>query len=189
MKNLQLSGTPRTEFGKKKAKQIRKSGEIPCVLYGGKEVVHFNLKESSVRPLLYTPSIYTVQLTIGDKTYMSILKDAQFHPVDDKPLHLDFLEIFEDKPIEMEVPIKLTGLSEGVKAGGKLSQSMRKLKVKALYQHIPEVLDIDITHLDLGKSLSVGSLAFDKLEIVTPKQSIVCSVKMTRVSRAQTPAK
>jgi len=93
MKNLQLSGTPRTEFGKKKAKQIRKSGEIPCVLYGGKEVVHFNLKENNVRQLLYTPSIYTVQLAIGNKTYMSILKEAQFHPVNDKPLHLDFLLI------------------------------------------------------------------------------------------------
>ncbi len=120
---------------------------------------------------------------------MSILKEAQFHPVNDKPLHLDFLEIFEDKPIEMEVPIKITGLSEGVKAGGKLSQSMRKLKIKHYTPNIPEALEIDITHLGLGKSLSVGSLAFEKLEIDTPKQSIVCSVKITRVSRTQTPAK
>jgi large subunit ribosomal protein L25 len=114
---------------------------------------------------------------------MSILKEAQFHPVKDTPLHMDFLEIFDNKPIEMEVPVKLKGLSQGVKDGGKLSQELRKLKIKGLYMDIPETLDIDVTNISLGKTLQVGALKFDKLELITPKQAVVCSVKLTRVAR------
>lgn len=183
MKNLELTGTLRPEFGKKAAKAIRKEGDVPCVLYGGEEVIHFQLLENDLRGLIYTPDIFTVELNLGGKKYMSILKDSQFHPVKDTILHLDFLEIFEAKPIIMEVPVRLNGLAEGVKAGGKLSQELRKLKVKGLYKNIPEVLNIDVTTLDLGKTMQVGLLSFENLEIITPKQAIVCAVKLTRVAR------
>jgi large subunit ribosomal protein L25 len=114
---------------------------------------------------------------------MAILKDAQFHPVKDTTLHVDFMEIFENKPIVMEVPVKLNGLSAGVKDGGKMSQELRKLKVKGFYNNIPDVLNIDVTNLGLGKTMQVGTLSFENLEIVTPKQAIVCAVKLTRVAR------
>ncbi len=183
MKNLQLIGTSRENFGKKTAKAIRKQGQVPCVLYGGDSNVHFQLSENDLRNLIFTPEIFTIELNIDGKSYMSILKDAQFHPVKDNPLHLDFLQIFEEKPIIMEVPVKLKGLAEGVKDGGKLSQELRKLKVKGLYNNIPEVLEINITKLGLGKTLQVGTLSFPDLEIITSKQAIVCAVKLTRVAR------
>lgn len=183
MKTLQLTGSVRTDFGKKSANAYRKEGKVPCVMYGGENVAHFVVEENDLRNLLFTPNIYAVELNLEGETHMSILKDAQFHPVKDNALHVDFLEIFEDKPIVMEVPVKLNGLSEGVKAGGKLSQELRKLKVKGLYKNIPDVLNIDVTNLGLGKTMQVGTLSFDNIEIVTPKQAIVCAVKLTRVAR------
>lgn len=183
MKNLKLNGSLRAEFGKKAAKQFRKEAKVPCVLYGGEEVIHFTLNENDLRPLIITPDIHTVELNLDGKAYMSILKDAQFHPVKDNVLHIDFLQIFEDKPIIVEVPVKLNGLAEGVKDGGKLSQELRKLKVKGLYKNVPDVLNIDVTNLGLGKTMQVGLLDFANLEMVTPKQAIVCAVKLTRVAR------
>ena len=183
MKNLQLNGTLRPEFGKKATKVIRKEGNVPCVLYGGEEVIHFQLLDNDLRGLIYTPEIFTIELNIEGKKYMSILKDSQFHPVKDTVLHLDFLQIFESKPILMEVPVRLNGLAQGVKDGGKLSQELRKLKVKGLYPNIPEFLSIDVTNLGLGKTMQVGSLNFDNIEIITAKQAIVCAVKLTRVAR------
>ena len=183
MKNLQLNGTLRPDFGKKAAKAIRKENNVPCVLYGGAEVVHFQLLENDLRGLIYTPDIFTIELNLEGKKYMSILKDSQFHPVKDTILHLDFLEIFEEKPIFMEVPVRLNGLAEGVKDGGKLSQELRKLKVKGLYKNIPDVLNIDVTNLGLGKTMQVGSLKFDNIELVSAKQAVVCAVKLTRVAR------
>lgn len=138
MKNLQLNGTLRPDFGKKAAKAIRKEGNVPCVLYGGEEVIHFQLLDNDLRGLIYTPDIFTIELNLEGKKYMSILKESQFHPVKDTILHLDFLQIFEEKPILMEVPVRLSGLAEGVKDGGKLSQELRKLKVKGLYKNIPD---------------------------------------------------
>jgi large subunit ribosomal protein L25 len=183
MKNLQLNGTLRSDFGKKAAKLIRKDGDVPCVLYGGKEVVHFQVKDNDIHPLIYTPEIFTVELNIEGKKFMSILQESQFHPVSDKVLHLDFIEIFENKPILMDVPVRLNGLSQGVKDGGKISQELRKIKVKGLYTDIPEVLNIDVTNLGLGKTLQVGQLHFDNLELMTGKQVVVCAVKLTRVAR------
>lgn len=183
MKNLKFSGSLRAEFGKKYAKQFRKEGKVPCILYGGEEVIHFLLTETDLRPLIITPDVHTVELEIEGKNYMAILKDAQFHPVKDNTLHIDFLQIFEEKPIIVEVPVKLNGLAEGVKDGGKLSQELRKLKVKGFYKSVPDVLNIDVTNLGLGKTMQVGMLSFDNLEIVTPKQAIVCAIKLTRVAR------
>ncbi|MDD4920925.1 MAG: 50S ribosomal protein L25/general stress protein Ctc [Bacteroidales bacterium] len=183
MKNLQLNGISRPDFGKKAAKAIRKEGNVPCVLYGGEEVIHFLLPENDTNAFIYTPDIFTMELNIDGKKYMSILKDSQFHPVKDNVLHLDFLQIFEEKPIIMEVPVHLNGLAQGVKDGGKLSQELRKLKVKGLYKNIPDVLNIDVTDLGLGKTMQVGVLSFENIEIISAKQAIVCAVKLTRVAR------
>lgn len=183
MKTFELNGSPRADFGKKASKNVRKNGNVPCVLYGGEENLHFQVKKEDLRALLYTPEVYLVKLTIADKAYMSILQDMQFHPVSDEPLHLDFMQIFEDKPIIIEVPVKLNGLAAGVKSGGKLSLDMRKLKVKALYNKIPDFLEIDITNLELGKTIQVGELQFDNLELMNTKNAVVCAVKLTRVAR------
>ena len=183
MKTFELKGAARPEVGKKAAKSIRTSESIPCVIYGGKEVTHFQVEAADVRKLIYSPEIFVVALNIEGKKVNAILKEIQFHPVKDTILHIDFLEIFEDKPIVMEVPVRLTGLAEGVKQGGKLSQEMRKLKVKALYKHIPERLDIAVDHLGLGKTIQVGALSFDNLTILNNVINVVAAVKLTRAAR------
>lgn len=183
MKTFQLEGQLRTELGKKAAKSLRQGDNIPAVLYGGNEVVHFTVSQESVRNLVYSPDIFAIDLTIGGKQVKAVLKDLQFHPVTDKILHLDFLQVEATKPIVMEVPVVLTGHAEGVKAGGKLSLEMRKLKVRAPYTEIPEQLFIDVTELGLGKTIQVGALHFDGLEIINAKNAVVCAVKLTRAAR------
>lgn len=187
MKTFQLSGTKRTELGKKATKALRAEGLIPCIIYGGEQPVHFYVTEDAVRNLIYSPDIYAVDLTLGNDKCMAVIKELQFHPVNDNILHIDFLQVFDNKPIIMEVPVELQGHAEGVKAGGKLQLEMRKLKVKAVYTQIPERLNIDVTNLGLGKSLQVGAISFDGLEIANAKNAVVCSVRLTRAARgAQT---
>ena len=164
---------------------------IPCNLYGesrgenGLPVAEsFAVEAGEVRNLVYSPHIYSVNLTIDGKEHKAIMKELQFHPVTDQLLHIDFYEINETKPIVMEVPIKLNGLAEGVKAGGKLAASVRKLKVKAPYTAIPERLDIDVTALGLGKTIKVGELNFEGLELMTSPSVVVCQVKMTRGAKS-----
>lgn len=208
MKTFQLEGTPRVDLGKKAVKAIRKQDLIPAVLNGGEIVempynkalkagekvveiannkglivTDFTVSNDAVRKLIYTPEIFAVDLTIGEKKVMAIVKDVQFHPVNDRILHMDFLEVNDKKPIVMEVPVALEGHSEGVKAGGKLSLEMRKLKVKAIYTQIPEKLVINIDNLGLGKTMQVGELHFEGLEIMNAKNAVVCAVKLTRAAR------
>ena len=184
MKSFDLKGTSRTEVGKKSTNELRKSNGIPCILYGiEKEAKAFAVTTDAVRKLVYTPDIHVVNLTIDGVECTAVLKDIQFHPVKDTILHMDFLQIVADKPIVMEVPTVLTGLAAGVKLGGKLQQAIRKIKVKALYANIPEKLTVDVTELALGKSIKVGELSFEGLELVTPAQTVVCSVAATRASR------
>lgn len=184
MKSFDLKGTSRTEVGKKSTNELRKNNGIPCVLYGiEKEAKAFAVTTDSVRKLVYTPDIHVVNLTIDGVECTAVLKDIQFHPVKDTILHMDFLQIVEDKAIVMEVPTVLTGLAAGVKLGGKLQQAIRKIKVKAVYANIPEKLTVDVTELALGKSIKVGDLSFEGLELVTPAQTVVCSVAATRASR------
>lgn len=185
MKTFQLEGSLRDIVGKKPTKAIRVNESIPCVLYGGKENIHFEVKNSNVRKLIYTPEIFLVELTIGGNTYNAIMKDLQFHPVTDKVLHIDFLEVNEKKPITMLVPIKLQGLAQGVKSGGKLIQEMRLLKVKAPYDKIPENVSVDVTEVGLGKSIQVGKLSYPGLEILSPVKNIVATVKLTRASKGE----
>lgn len=191
MKSIDVKGTLRKETGKKSTRELRKADLVPCVLYGEKKdengnpvAVHFEVANSELRNLVYTPNIYSVNLTIDGTTCKAILKDIQFHPVKDNILHVDFYEITEEKPIVMEVPVSLNGLAAGVRAGGKLQAQVRKLKVKAVYTAIPEKLNIDVTALELGKTIKCGELSFEGLELVTPKEVVVCAVRMTRAARA-----
>lgn len=188
MKSIEIKGTARTIAERsseqaKALKTIRKNNGVPCVMYGGKEIVHFTVTNDELRNLVYTPHIYVVDLIIDGKKYNAIMKDIQFHPVKDNILHVDFYEIDEAKPIVMEVPIQLEGLAEGVKAGGKLALQMRKLKVKALYNEIPERLTINVSHLGLGKTIKVGELHYEGLELLNAKEAVVCAVKLTRAAR------
>ena len=187
MKSIDIKGTARTATGKKASREIRKNGAVPCNLYGEAKgenglpvALSFTATQEELRRLVYTPDIYSVNLNIDGKECKAIMKELQFHPVTDALLHVDFYEITETKPIVMEVPIKLNGLAEGVKAGGKLAASVRKLKVKAPYTAIPEKLNIDVTNLGLGKTIKVGELNFEGLELVTSPSVVVCQVKMTR---------
>lgn len=188
MKTFQLEGTSReiaarSADQKRALKAIRKNDGIPAVLYGGENVIHFTVKNNAVRNLIYTPEIYAVELNIDGVKRMVVMKEIQFHPVTDKVLHLDFLEVFPNKPIVMEVPVVLEGHAEGVKAGGKLQLQMRKLKVKALYTEIPEKLIINVDHLGLGKTMQVGEIHFEGLEIMNAKNAVVCAVQLTRAAR------
>lgn len=185
MKTFQLNGTPRAEFGKKAAKAIRREDLIPAIMYGGEgEGVNFVVSQDDVRNLIYSSEIFLVELTIeGGASYKAILKEIQFHPVTDRILHIDFLKVEENKPVVIEVPVTLTGHAEGVKAGGKLSLEMRKLKVKASYDKIPEKLTIDVSNLQLGKTIQVGELSFEGLTLMNAKNAVVCAVKLTRAAR------
>lgn len=187
MKSINVKGTARTATGKKATRDLRKNGGVPCNLYGenknenGESIaMSFATTQEELRKLVYSPDIYSVNLTIDGKECKAVMKELQFHPVTDQLLHVDFYEITEEKPIVMEVPIQMTGLAEGVKAGGKLAASVRKLKVRAPYTAIPEKLIIDVTNLALGKTIKVGELSFEGLELVTSPSIVVCQVKMTR---------
>ena len=191
MKEISVSGQKRTETGKKASKLIRKEGLIPCNLYGEKrgdnnlpEAMAFVAPFTELRKAVYTPHVYVVNLNIDGKEHKAIIKELQFHPTSDALIHADFYEINENTAITVGIPVNLTGHAQGVRDGGKLQLQIRKINVTAPYKNIPEKLDIDVTSLELGKSIKVGSLSFDGLEIATPKEVIVCSVKATRASRS-----
>ncbi len=208
MKKFQLKAEARENLGKKAVKELRKEGKIPAVLNGGKlvelpyngtleageKLVELDAKRGiittdiavnaeDVRKLIYTPEIFEIDLELNGKVRKAVMKDLAFQPVKDTVLHIDFLEVYPDKPIVMEVPVKIEGHAEGVKAGGKLQLSMRKLKVKAIYTEIPEQLVVNVDNLGLGKSLAVGDLHFEGLELMNAKNAVVCAVQLTRAAR------
>lgn len=191
MKEIEISGKKRETVGKKASKHLRSQGMVPCNLYGeakdenGKPVaLAFASSFAELRKLIYTPHIYVVRLKIDGVDHTAVMREIQFHPVTDAPLHVDFYEINEAKPITIGIPVKLTGLAQGVRDGGRMNLSVRKIEVTAPYQQIPETLDIDVTNLRIGKSIKVGELSFPGLEIATSKDVVVCSVKMTRNAAA-----
>ena len=191
MKEINVSGKKRTDTGKKASKLLRKEGMIPCNLYGEKkgenglpEAMSFMAPMTELRKAVYTPHVYVINLNIDGTEHKAIIKELQFHPTSDALLHADFFEISETKAITVGLPVNLTGHAQGVRDGGRLSLSIRKINVTAPYKNIPEKLDIDVTDLQLGKAIKVGSLSFEGLEIATPKEVIVCSVKATRASRS-----
>ena len=208
MKTFQLSAKPRTEIGKKAAKGLRKEGFIPVVMNGGevvelpyngkleggqevietvnnKGVLVTNLKVTvdDVRKLIYTPDVFAIELDIEGTKKMAVLKEVQFHPVKEEILHIDLLEVSEDKPVTIEVPVKIEGHAVGVKAGGKLNLSMKKIKVKAVYTNIPERVVVNVDALELGKTIQIGDLHYDGLELVNAKNAVVCAVQLTRAAR------
>ncbi len=185
MKTYELKGEIRSDFGKKAARSFRKEGLIPCVVYGGhgEENINFVVKNNDVLKLVYTPDVYLVNLDLGTKKFKAILKDLQFHPVTDNILHIDFLHVFDDVPVVIEIPVKLHGLAAGVKSGGKLSLDLRKLKVRGYADKLPEYLSINVEKIQLGKSIQVGELKFDDLELLTPSNAVVCRVQLTRAAR------
>lgn len=187
MKTFELKGTLRNEYGKKAAKTLRQQNLIPCNLYGNGENVTFTVTTGDVRKLIYTPDTLIVDLTVGEKNCKAIVKELQFHPVTEQIFHIDFLEVTEEKPVVVNIPIQLTGHAEGVKAGGKLSLEMRKLKVRGIYTNFPDRMTIDVTELGLGKKLSVGQLHFDNLELANAKNQVVVQVKATRASAQAAP--
>jgi len=183
MKTFELKGTVRTDLGKKASKADRVAETVPCVLYGGAANVHFTTTVSDLRKLVYSPDVFIVDLDVDGNKCKAIMKALQFHPVSDRVLHIDFLQVTEDKPVIVEIPVKLEGLAEGVKAGGKLALEMRKLKVKAVYTKIPERIVIDVTSLGLGKTIQVAKVAVENLEILNAKNAVVAQVKLTRAAR------
>ena len=187
MKEIEVKGQKRTDLGKKAAKAMRKEGLIPCNLYGeaknadgAPEALSIACPMSELRKIVYTPHIYVIKLVIDGEERTAILKELQFHPVTDALLHVDFYEVNDQKPITIGIPVKLTGLAQGVRDGGRMNLSIRKINVTAPYQVIPEHLDIDVTELKIGKSIKVGDLSFEGLELATSKAVVVCSIKMTR---------
>lgn len=191
MKEISVSGEKRATTGKKAAKELRKEGLVPCNLYGEKkgenglpEAVAFAIPAAQLRKVIYSPNVYVVNLTISDEAHKAVIKELQFHPTTDAVLHVDFFEVNETKPITIGIPVKLTGHAQGVRDGGRLSQAVRQLNVTAPYKQIPEVLEIDVTELKLGKAIKVAELNFEGLQIATPAQVVVCSVKATRASRS-----
>jgi len=185
MKEISVKGQQRTDTGKKATKLLRKEGLIPCNLYGEAETaLSFSTSMSEIRKAIYTPDVYVVNLNIDGKEHKAIIKELQFHPTTDALLHADFYEINEKKVITIGIPVKLNGLAQGVRDGGKINLSIRKINVTAPYKQIPEILNIDVTNLQLGKAIKVGELSFEGLEIATSPEVIVCSVKATRASRS-----
>ena len=191
MKEINVIGQKRTETGKKASKELRKEGLIPCNLYGEAKdenglpkALSFSVPMKELRKIVYTPHIYVINLVIDGENHTSVMKELQFHPVTDALLHIDFYEVNDQKPITIGIPVKLTGLAQGVRDGGRMNLSVRKLNVTAKYQDIPEHLDIDVTSMKIGKSIKVGELQFDGLELATSKDVVVCSIKATRKSAA-----
>ena len=191
MLEINVKGQKRNDLGKKASKMMRKEGLIPCNLYGEKKGENglpvaeaFTVSFSELRKAIYTPHIYIINLDIDGEKHQAILKEIQFHPVTDAILHVDFFEVTPEKPITVGIPVNLVGHAAGVRAGGRLALSIRQIKVTAPYGNIPEKLDVDVTALEIGKSIKVGALHFDGLEIATSKEVVVCSVKMTRAAAA-----
>lgn len=191
MKEISVNGQKRTDIGKKASKLLRKEGLVPCNMYGEKkgenglpEAMAFSVSAAELRKVVYTPHVYVVNINIDGTEHKAIVKELQFHPTSDALLHADFYEVNDTKPITVGIPVNIVGHAQGVRDGGRLNLSIRKINVTAPYKNIPEKLDIDVTELGLGKAIKVGSLSFEGLEIATSKEVIVCSVKATRASRS-----
>ena len=185
MKSITINGSQRESVGKKATKALRNAGQVPCVLYGGDKPVHFTADELAFSKLVYTPNAHTVVIALenGD-TFSAIMQDIQFHPVTEKILHIDFYQLFEDKPIMMEIPVHFVGNSKGVKAGGVLCKNSRRLRVKALPKNLPDFIEVDITPLKIGNKLYVTALENDAYKIMHPDNTVVCQIKRARAAMA-----
>lgn len=190
MKHISLDGVIRQAEGKAAVKAIRKAGLVPCNIYGpGMDNILFTVDAKALKALTNTPNSYIVDLNLSDgKKVTGVLHEAQWHPVTDEALHIDFLAVNPGKPVVIDVPVKVTGHSEGVKLGGKLYVAVRKLRVSALMDKLPDFIEVDTTHLQIGKQIVAGDIAIDGVNIVSPKGTIICSVLATRASQQGTAA-
>ena len=180
MKSITIQGTKRENVGKKSTKALRDAELVPCVVYGGNEPLNFSTEEKSFKNLVYTPEAHTVSIEVDGQTIPAVLQDIQFHPITDRILHVDFYQLSEDKPVIMEVPVRITGRSKGVVAGGVLRQSFRKLKVKAIPANLPDEIVVDVTPLRIGNKLYVASLKNEAYTFMHPDNAVVAAVKMSR---------
>ena len=182
MKTISVKAVKRDEYGKKAAKAVRREGMVPCVLSGNGESVSFSVDPREIKALIYTPNSYIVEFDFDGKKEQAVLREAQFHPIREQILHLDFYRIAEGKPVSIAIPVRLTGNAEGVKVGGAVLYD-GKLVVSALVENLPDELVVDVTELGVGKTIFVGDLAFENLKFVTPASTAVCAVRVTRASR------
>ncbi len=180
MKTVSLSGALREHVGKKDAKKLRREEKVPCVIYGGKEQIHFVLNEKDFKKLLFTPEAFNILINVDDKEYSTILQDVQYHPVSDKVLHADFLEITPGKPVSVSIPVKYEGTAPGIIKGGKLITGMRKLRLKGLIENMPESITLDISKLDIGNSIKIRDINLENLQLLDVKSAVVVSVKTAR---------
>lgn len=192
MKTVTLSGSLRANVGKVNATALRRSGHVPCVIYGAGEQIHFSTDERNFKNIIFTPNTNLVEISVEGKTYKTVLQEAQYHKITDKLIHADFLLVDETKPVTVQIPVKTIGQSEGVKAGGKLVLKIRKIKVRGLVSKLPESIDLNIEKLGIGKSISIGDIQLDGLTLLHPKNISVISVQTTRnvvTEEAASPAK
>lgn len=185
MKTISVKAVKRDEYGKKAAKAVRREGMVPCVLSGNGESVSFSVDPREIKALIYTPNSYIVELNIDGKVEKAVMREVQFHPVREQILHIDFYRVQEGKPVAISIPVRLSGTAEGVKVGGKLALSARKLMVKAMVDQLPDEIVVDVTPLQVGQTIFVGDLKQENLTFVTPATTAVCAVRVTRASRAQ----
>ena len=184
MQSIQLSAKKRDQFGKTNTKAVRREERIPAVIYGHGEPVNFSLDVKEVKPLIYTPNSYIVELDIEGHKEVGVLREVQFHPVREEILHMDFYRVNEDKPVTIDIPVRITGNSEGVKMGGKLVQNKRKLTVNGRLEHLPDELIVDITELGIGKTIFVGDMKYDNLRLLNPASTAICAIRVTRAAAA-----
>ena len=184
MKTLTLKAELRSEYGKKAAKAARREGLVPCNLYGEGENVTFLVSEKELRSLIYTPASHIVELDFNGKVEKAVMREVQFHPIREQILHIDFFRVVDGKPVAIALPVRLTGNAEGVKVGGKLALSARKLVVSGLVENLPDELVVDVTPLKVGQTIFVGDLAFEGIQFLSPATQAVCAVRVTRASRA-----
>ncbi|CAM1358192.1 50S ribosomal protein L25 [Tenacibaculum soleae] len=180
MKSITINGSQRESVGKKATKALRNAGKVPCVLYGGDKPVHFSAEAKSFKPLVYTPDVYTATIELDGAKYTAVLQDIQFHPVNDSILHVDFYQLFDDKMVTMDIPVRLVGTSKGVMVGGALRHNLRKLKVKALPANLPDFIQADITELEIGNKLYVTELKNEAYTFLHPDNTVVAQVRMSR---------
>lgn len=184
MKSLKISGQKREGLGKKEAKKLREQGLVPGVLYGKNEVVHLTLTFGDLRDFVYTPSVYMIDLSVDGTEYKALIQDIQWHPVEEQILHIDFIKVEEGEPVKIGVPVELTGTAKGIKAGGKIKSNLRKLRVKALAENLPDTIKIDITKLNIGDSIKVAELQRENLEFLDNKSNLIVGVISTRLAKS-----
>lgn len=183
MKSIAISGSARQNVGKRESKELRYEGQVPAVLYGGKEQTHFSVSAADLKPVLYTPEVIFVELEIDGKKAKAIVQEAQFHPLTDVVTHVDFLELFDDKEVSVNIPVALVGTSPGVKMGGKLVQKLRKLRVKALPNNLPQEIEIPMEGLEVGKSYRVRQVSLKNATVLNNSDDTIVSVVMSRALR------